>query len=113
MRTMFVVSAWLLCEISFAAPPKVDAFFPAGAQRGQTVTVAAAGDLSTWPVQVWADQPGVTVTASQDKGKFSVAVAPDAPAGIVWLRAHNAEGAASLKPFLIGMLPELEEVEPN
>jgi hypothetical protein len=113
MRTIPVVLAWLLCGVSVAAPPKVDSFFPAGGQRGQTVAVTAAGDLSTWPAQLWSDQPGVTATAQADKGKFSIAVAPDAPAGIAWLRAYNAEGAASLKPFVIGTLPEVVEVEPN
>lgn len=96
-----------------AAQPKVDHFFPAGGQRGQTVVVTAAGDFSTWPVQVWADQPGVTATAEQDKGKFSVAIAADATPGVVWLRAYNEEGAAALKPFVVGTLPEVEEAEPN
>jgi hypothetical protein len=107
------LTALVCCHLAVAAPPKVDSFFPAGGQRGQTVVVTAASDFSTWPVQVWVDQPGVTVTAEKDKGKFSIAIAPDAPAGIAWLRAHNAEGASSLKPFVIGTLPELEEVEPN
>lgn len=107
------LAALLYGPVTFAAPPKIDSFFPAGGQRGQTVVVTAVGDFSTWPVQVWVDRPGVTVTADKDKGKFSLAIAPDATAGITWLRAYNADGASSLKPFVIGTLPELEEVEPN
>lgn len=113
MRSISIVLAWLLCEVSLAAPPKVDHFFPAGGQRGQTVAVTATGDFSAWPIQIWADRPGVTATAEKDKGKFSIAIAPDAAPGVVWLRAFNEEGAAALKPFIVGTLPEVEEVEPN
>lgn len=113
MRTISIVLAWLLCGVLVASPPKVDSCFPAGGQRGQTVIVTVAGDFSTWPVQVWADQPGITATAKKDKGKFSIAIAPDAMPGVIWLRAYNEEGAAALKPFVIGTLLEAEEVEPN
>jgi hypothetical protein len=113
MRAQALILAWCSAAIALAAPPKVDHFFPAGGQRGQTVVVAAAGDFATWPVQVWADQPGVTATAEKDKGKFSIAIPPDATPGVVWLRAFNEEGAAALKPFVIGTLPEAEEAEPN
>lgn len=107
------LAALLLAHELIAAPPKVDHFFPAGGQRGQTVVVTAAGDFSTWPVQVWSDQPGVMATADQDKGKFSVVIAADATPGVVRLRAYNEEGAAALKPFVVGTLPEVEEAEPN
>ena len=96
-----------------AAPPKVNYFFPAGAQRGQTVTVTASGEFSTWPVQVWANQPGIAAVAAAEKGKFKVTVAADATPGVVWLRAYNEEGAAPQRPFVVGTLPEVEETEPN
>ena len=96
-----------------AAPPKVNNLFPAGAQRGQSITVTAAGDFSTWPVPVWADRPGVTFTAEKDKGKFKVEVASDATAGIYWLRMHNADGASAPKPFVVGTLSEIAEIETN
>lgn len=96
-----------------AAPPKVNNLFPAGAQRGQSITVTAAGDFSTWPVPVWADRPGLTFIAEKDKGKFKVDVASDAAAGIYWLRMHNADGASVPRPFVIGTLPEVTESETN
>src|SRR6478736_235971 len=91
----------LAVATGFAAPPKVNNLFPAGAQRGQSVAVTAAGDFSTWPVQVWTDRPGVTFAAEKDKGKFKVDVASDAAAGIYWLRMHNADGASAPRPFVI------------
>jgi hypothetical protein len=103
----------LLCGAALAAPPKLNNLFPAGAQRGQSVAVTAAGDLSTWPVQVWSDRPGITFTAEKDKGKFKVDVAGDAAAGIYWLRMHNADGASVPRPFVVGTLPEIAESETN
>lgn len=103
----------LLYGAALAAPPKVNNLFPAGAQRGQSITVTAAGDFSTWPVQVWSDRPGVTFTAEKDKGKFKVDVAGDAAAGMYWLRMQNADGASAPKPFVVGTLPEMAESETN
>jgi hypothetical protein len=96
-----------------AAPPKLNHLYPAGCQRGQTVTVAASGDFSTWPVEAWADRPGLTVTAEKEKGKLRIEPAADAAAGVYWLRLYNRDGAAALKPFVVGTLPELVESEPN
>ena len=98
---------------SFAAPPKVNYFFPAGAQRGQTASVTAAGEFSNWPVQFWADRPGLTATCEKDKGKLQIAVAADAAPGVYWLRLADGEGAAALRPFVVGTLPEVLEDETN
>lgn len=96
-----------------AAPPKVTSLFPAGGQRGQTVAVTASGDVSTWPVKVWPDRPGVTATAEKDKGKLKVEIAADAIPGTYWLRLFNADGAATLRPFIVGTLAEIAESETN
>jgi hypothetical protein len=98
---------------ALAAPPKVNYLYPAGGQRGQTVAVTAAGDFSNWPLQVWADRPGIAATCEKDKGKLKLEIADDAVPGVYWLRLWDGEGASSLKPFLVGTLPEVEEAEPN
>ncbi len=108
-----VMSCFVCCCAAVAAPPKVSSLFPAGGQRGQSVAVTAAGDFSTWPVEVWSDRAGVAFTAEKDKGKFKAEVAADAVPGVYWLRMHNADGAAALKPFVVGTLPEVAEAEPN
>jgi hypothetical protein len=115
VRTPLILSFLFLiiASAACAAPPKVDYLFPAGGQRGQTVVVTASGDFSTWPVKIWSDRADVTLSVEQEKGKFKVTIAPDAPPGVVWLRAYNEEGASALRPFIVGMLPEIEEAEPN
>ncbi|WP_439630440.1 PPC domain-containing protein [Gemmata sp.] len=96
-----------------AAPPTVTHLYPGGAQRGTTVEVVAGGAFEQWPVKLAVSGAGVTVTPGKDKGKLSVAVAKDAVPGVYWLRAHDAEGASGLRPFVVGTLPDVAEKEPN
>jgi hypothetical protein len=98
---------------AFAAPPSVTYLFPAGGPRGGTVEVTAAGTFDPLPAKVWVSRSGLTVTPAKEKGKFTVAVAADAAPGVYWLRAHNADGASPLRPFVVGALPEIVETEPN
>ena len=96
-----------------AAPPAVTSLNPGGGERGTTVAVIATGTFDAWPVHVWSSSPGITVKAEKEKGKFAVTIAKDAPLGAHWLRFHDDTGASSLRPFLVGGLPEVAEVEPN
>jgi hypothetical protein len=107
------LAAFAISSLLQAAPPKLNYFFPAGGQRSQTVTITASGDFSNWPVQVWADRPGVVGTADKDKGKLNLAIAADAVPGIYWLRLTNAEGASQPRAFIVGTLPEVAEAETN
>src|SRR5439155_16408485 len=114
LRRALWVSCLCVLPISVsaqAAPPTLTYLFPAGAQRGQTVMVTAGGSFEQWPVQAWVDGPGVTVQATKDKGKLSIAVAPDAVPGTYWLRLYDDRGATSPRPFLVGTLPEVLEQE--
>ncbi len=95
---------------AFAAPPTITHLYPAGAQRGTTTEVTVAGTLDA-TTKVWVG--GAGVSAEVVKGKFAVTVAKDAVPGTYWLRAHNAEGASALRPFVVGVLPEMAEKEPN
>src|SRR5687768_5423376 len=99
-----------LCGESSSAPPVITYLSPAGAQRGTTVEVTATGtfDAST---RVWASGKGVSVEPTKTAGKFTVTIAKDAVPGTYWLRAHNAEGASGLRPFIVGLLPEVSEKE--
>src|SRR5262245_2799105 len=96
-----------------AAAAKLDHLFPAGAARGTTATGAAGGSFDKWPLQGWCDRSGIAVAAAEDKGKLSVTVPADATPGVSWIRLYDAEGATTLKPFVVGTLPEIIEVEPN
>jgi hypothetical protein len=108
--SLFAICAWQTAE---AAPPSVSTLYPTGAQRGGSVEVTATGTLDPWPLKVWTDRPGVTFEPAEKKGQFQVTVAPDAPAGVHWVRFYNAEGGSSLRPFVVGVLPEVQEKEPN
>src|SRR5262245_17483476 len=103
----------LLPAAAPAAAPTLTYLYPAGAGRGQTVVVQAAGTFEPWPVQAAVDGTGVRLTPTKEPGKFSVVVAGDAAPGLRWLRLHNADGASAPRPFLIGTLPEVSEQEPN
>jgi hypothetical protein len=96
-----------------AAPPSLDLLFPAGAQRGQAVTVTASGSFSHWPAQVWTADDSITAHCLLEKGKVSLTAAPNARVGVHWIRVFDEEGATALRPFLVGTLPEVVEAEPN
>ena len=96
-----------------AAPPKVDYFFPAGAQRGTTVEVTVGGVFERWPVQAWINGKGVEVTPAKTNGKLTVAVAADAEPGVYGIRLFDEQGASIARPFIVGTLPETLEKEPN
>lgn len=99
--------------IATADPPKVDYLFPAGAQRGQSLDVTAGGKFEHWPVSATIDRPGLTIECGEDKGKLKLIASESATPGLYWIRLYAAEGATNALPFVVGTLPELEEVEPN
>src|SRR5262249_16056256 len=80
---------------------------------GTTVEVTAAGTFERWPVQAWVSGRGVSVESGKDKGKLSVIVAADAVPGTYLLRLYDEHGASSLRPFLVGTLPEVRGRERN
>jgi hypothetical protein len=98
---------------SSARPPTLTGLFPPGAGRGQAVAVDASGTFDHWPVRAWVDGRGVEFRAGKEKGKLTVVVAADADPGLRWVRLYDGEGATALRPFVIGVLPEAIEVEPN
>jgi hypothetical protein len=99
--------------LALAKPPTLTYLDPAGGERGSVVKVTASGTFGRWPVQCWVDGRGVTASALPDKGKLSLTIASDAPPGVRWLRVFDEEGASELRPFVVGMLPEVAETEPN
>lgn len=110
---LLVALAVLLPEPAGAGPPVLERLFPAGGRRGERVEVVAEGKFEEWPVKARAQARGIEFQAEKEKGTFSVSVAKDAPAGVTWVRLYNGEGASVAKPFVVGNLPEIVEVEPN
>lgn len=93
-----------------ADAPTLTHLFPAGGQRGTTVTVTCAGKFN-WPPKVWS--PGIKAVPLTESGKLQVSIPEDLTADRVWIRLYDAEGASACQPFLIDNLKEVEEVEPN
>ncbi|OJW20317.1 MAG: hypothetical protein BGO49_05340 [Planctomycetales bacterium 71-10] len=98
---------------SAAKPPTLTGLFPAGAQRGKAVTVKMSGTFDHWPPKCQVEGNGVWAEPAQEKGVLSVLVTEDAAPGVRWLRIHDQDGATSLRPFLVGAIPEAAEDEPN
>lgn len=96
-----------------AAPPNLDYLFPAGAQRGTTVEITAAGIFGRWPVKAHVEGNGIDVKPAKTSGKLAINVAKDAEPGVCWIRLYDDEGASVARPFIVGLLPEVMEVEPN
>ncbi len=98
---------------ALAAVPTPEVLSPPGGTRGTTVTVTAVAVSESWPCQIFCSRPELQFKVLDEKGKFTVTIPADCAPGVAWIRLHNAEGAAPLRPFVIGTLPEVAEVEPN
>ncbi len=115
-RTIALVIASLVVAsttIASAKPPTLTGIFPAGATRGQSLTATISGSFDHWPVKCWVDGAGLAIEAGKEKGKLAIHVAGDAEPGVRWVRVYDEEGATSLRPFIVGVLPEFIEAEPN
>jgi Bacterial pre-peptidase C-terminal domain len=109
----------LLVSISFgtgdlyAQGPDLRRLFPAGIQRGQSIEVRALGNAPTWPVQVWTESSDIVWEPQPEKGVFRVTATPTSRLGLHRLRFFDADGATSVLRFMVGSIPEANEVEPN
>ena len=107
--------AFLLSAIvpASAAAPVLNHLFPAGARQGTTLTVTASGKLTDHPLFVSCSRDDVRVELSREANKLDVTVSKNAKPGICWIRLYNTEGASALRPFVIGLHSEVQEIEPN
>lgn len=138
MRTLLSAIGMTLAvhAAAIAESPTANYIFPAGAQRGTTVTariggcnlhraprlhwigtgVAAPSDLA--PIEtVWFEGPVIPQPASQQKEDYprdfaaSLSIAPDAPLGRQSWRLSTSQGVTSAWGFVVGSLPEVIEQE--
>ena len=86
-RLLLLMPLVIGAQQSMLEPPQpvLAWIYPAGGQRGTTVEVTASG----------------------------TAIAPDAEPGVRELRILNAGGVSNRSRFVVGQLPEIDEVEPN
>jgi hypothetical protein len=95
-----------------AAPPVLEALFPAGGQAGATFTLTAVGKVETGD-RLWIDCPGVHLVPNGKKREWQVTIEPDTPPAVCLVYAWNREGASAPRWFSIGTIPEASETEPN
>lgn len=94
-------------------PPTIERLIPAGGQRGTTVDVRLVGKPGDGDLRVVSEDDSIVFTPNETKDAASVAVSETTRPGVHWLRFCNADGATELKPFIVGMIPETIETEPN
>lgn len=136
LRLHVVVLAALASAGACADEPAVAYIFPAGGQRGTTVSfrvggmylhegammemlgpgVAASPRIA--PMETtWFEGPIVPLPASQQKEDYpkdyagKVAMAADAPLGLCYWRVATSQGATPSRKFVVGDLPEVVEQE--
>jgi hypothetical protein len=105
--------------------PQIAYVFPAGGQRGQTVTVTVNGQNLQGSTAVVVNGAGVTAkVAPTADGKglqntnggalpIVLTIAPDAPLGVRELRVFGPRGVSNVGRFIVGAYPESNETEPN
>ena len=95
-------------------PPTIDRFVPAGAQRGATIDVKFTGKAGDGDLRVIiSENDSIAFTLNEKRDGASVTINESARPGVHWLRFSNADGATQLKPFIVGLIPEVTESEPN
>jgi hypothetical protein len=91
----------------------LDHLFPSGARRGTEVEVTAVGKFDRWPVEVWTSSPNLVVRALEPRGKLAIRVDAGTVPDRYWIRLVDAGTASAPRPFMVGTLPEVVEIEPN
>ncbi len=90
--------------------------YPAGGQRGHTVEITVTG-TGLAPQEILVTGGGVTgrvlETKSATQARVAVTIAADAAPGEREFRLRNAGGVSGRARFIVGTLPEINEVEPN
>ncbi|MEY3175042.1 MAG: hypothetical protein RLZZ436_2956, partial [Planctomycetota bacterium] len=118
LSLLTALASLLITPLSATAadPPTIDRLFPSGGQRGTTVNVRIAGKLGDGEIRCIPASPApshFTFTLTEKRDAADIAIAPDAPAGVHWIRLANPAGATELRPFFVGTIPEVSETEPN
>jgi hypothetical protein len=96
-----------------AKPPTLTGLEPSGIRQGSATLAQALGTFDPWPLKSWTDDPGLVIAPDPEKGMVWIEATSKARPGLHWIRLFNDEGASQLRPFLVGGLPEVREIEPN
>ena len=106
------LSLCITCALH-ADAPKVDRLFPPGGRTGTTVDVKFAGNPGSGSLRGWSARNELQVSVSEKNDAAKIEIPESASPGLHWLRLYNEYGATELMPFVVGLIPELSEAEPN
>lgn len=98
---------------ALAQASTVDQIFPLGVQPGKTATIKANGKHDGQQISWWSNTSGLSFEAGEKPGEVKVTAAADARPGVVLIRAIDGGGASRPLPFVIGLVSEFAETEPN
>lgn len=106
-----------LVQRSNAMDPVLGGVIPVGLQRGVETEVIFGGARFGDAEQLLFYSPGFEVkkleVVNDTTLKALIAVAPDCAPGIHAVRVRTATGISDLKTFTVGILPQVQEAEPN
>lgn len=94
-------------------PLVVDSIYPAGGQRGSTVTVTVSRKFDKAPLHIWADISSLKFEPGKSPGQFTLKIPGDAPLGPHLVRVYTTDEVSTVRCFVIGDQVETLEAEPN
>lgn len=97
---------------ALGAGPAITAIYPPGGQRGTELEIELTGTFAAWPIKVQSPD-ALQWELLEKKGQAKVRVAANATPGVHWVRFYDEQGAAELKPFVVGTLPDVAENNAN
>ena len=110
LSPLFLLSGSVLVA---GEPPAIDRLFPPGGQRGTSLEVKLTGKAGDGEVKLHSEADSITWALGEKRDTATMTIAPTARGGVHWLRYSNPSGATELKPFVVGLIPEVTETEPN
>ena len=110
LSPLFLLSGSVLVA---GEPPAIDRLFPPGGQRGTSLEVKLTGKAGDGEVKLHSEADSITWALGEKRDTATMIIAPTARGGVHWLRYSNPSGATELKPFVVGLIPEVTETEPN
>ncbi|WP_347243974.1 pre-peptidase C-terminal domain-containing protein [Thermogutta sp.] len=112
-----LVLSLIFSSCLWAVDPEITRVTPISAQQGTEIELTIAGSRLDDAAELLFTSAGFSVREITTKSGTSlvakVAVAPDCPVGEHGLRVRTATGISNLITFHVGLLPEIEEKEPN
>jgi len=111
------MSSLILCE-AHAADPRLSHLMPPGGERGTEVEVTFRGQRSGQePQGILFYEPGIECShieaVDENAALAKLKISADCRVGIHAFRLRTASGVSSLRTFLVGTMPVVQEVEPN